>query len=82
MSFWKWYKNWWINLLPKRDGFLRRDPLAESLLGVTIMATLWASGLYLGFTKDPLYFLLFIGLPLGLTLALHGYWREFGKGER
>jgi len=70
-GFWKWYLGVYKQVLlfrwvPSEDG--------ECLMGFVIV------GVGLGFTIGcSLWFLLLI--LAGITMAAHGFWRKFRKGE-
>ncbi len=64
MKFWKWYISWFANP--------RIHPLIEYLLGfvIVLFGTVFL-GVLLSF-----WYLLFT-VPVGLTMVLHGIWRQF-----
>ena len=55
----------------------RIRPVWEWIAGWNLVFGVLIFGVVFSITEDPLFALLLLGLPIGILLFLHGFWREF-----
>ncbi len=69
MEFWRWYLS-----IVKKFFLLRwfkvKHPLLEYIIGIFLLA-----GLSIGLSVSLSPWWLFLTIPVGLTIAMHGLWR-------
>lgn len=70
MEFWRWYVGVFIKLFQELKSFKFSNPLVEYSIGVLVLVF---CSLLVVMLVNAWY--LFLTIPVGITIAMHGWWR-------